>query len=169
MRSRPASLATVPLLAALVAGGATAIAAASPTAITTKKHNQLTVKVCGQVGRGCLAASAVTRGQVFYLLQQGYALSPVNSILNFVDTAPCPSVYSTEAGRVRAGKAAYIGRDPVDPGRFGRGWPVSATKSVSMPLGSDHVCSYMKELNLVTRRVTKPTYAHASATLTVKP
>jgi hypothetical protein len=76
-------------------------------------------------------------------------------------------VYSAEAKRERAHQAAYIGRVPVGPGRFGTANPVSSTKSAMMPLGNDYVCSYLKELMLNPRRVTKPTYAHASLRLTV--
>lgn len=131
------------------------------------QQDQLTSQVCGRVGRGCVPASSVRRGQVFYLLQQGYANPPANSVLNFVDTASCPSLYNAEYNRFRAGQAVYIGRDAVGPGRFGHGWPVSQTKSASMPIGRDYVCSYLKDANLTRHTVTKPTYARASAKLTV--
>ncbi len=146
-----------------------AMALALPTSALAAKHDQLSVNTCGHPGP-CPASNAVTRGQLFRLYLKGYAVSPANAILSFADTSPCPSVYSVEANRARAHQAAYLGASvsPV-PGRFGTAWVVFPTKSASMPLGNDYVCSYLKHLTFNPRRVTKPTYAHASATLTVKP
>jgi hypothetical protein len=147
---------------------ALALALASPTMALAAKHDQLTVAPCGRPGHGCGPFPApVTRGQAFYLYLKGYAMKPANNVLSFVGTAPCPSVYSAEANRERAHQAAYIGRSALLPGHFGRAWYVAPTKSAMIPLGNDYVCSYLKDLMLIPRRVTKPTYAHASLRLTV--
>jgi hypothetical protein len=152
------------LVVAIFAGCALIVPA---VALANTKHDQLTVAPCGHPGRGCGPAVPVTRGQVFYLLLQGYAVNPANSVLSFADTSPCPSVYHDELNRARANQAAYLGAVSVGPGKFGKAAPVSSAKSASMPLGNDYVCSYLKEVMRIPRRVTKPTYAHASTRLTV--
>lgn len=146
---------------------ALALAFVSPAIALAAKQDKLTVAPCGHAGHGCEPFSAVTRGQAFYLLLRGYAKPPANAVLSFADTAPCPSVYSAEANRERAHQAAYIGASTLLPGHFGRAWYVTPTKSASMPLGNDYVCSYLKDLMLDPRRVTQPTYANASFRLTV--